>query len=195
MELHMTFKFLKIIGIGFIMSVSSLANATLIDNGDYSTDNESGLDWLDWTLTKDKTQAEALTLYSSEGWRIATKSEALSLMDNIYGVDLDSAPYNYIAMTTVADYAAKTALFESMLGSTTGSLSNTYATIEGVGLFGIDPGTIYGASTPLYFGATDFKSWAMGVALVKKVAVPEPAIIALFGLGLVGIGLARRRQS
>mgnify|MGYP000249676154 CR=1 FL=1 len=31
----MNCKFLKIIGIGFILSVSTLANATLIDYGDY----------------------------------------------------------------------------------------------------------------------------------------------------------------
>jgi hypothetical protein len=54
----MTFKFLKIIGIGFILSVSTLANATLIDNGYYSTDTESGLDWFDWTETLNDTQAE-----------------------------------------------------------------------------------------------------------------------------------------
>jgi hypothetical protein len=34
-----------------------------------------------------------------------------------------------------------------------------------------------------------------GVALVRSVTVPEPSIIALFGLGLVGIGFARRRRS
>jgi hypothetical protein len=29
----------------------------------------------------------------------------------------------------------------------------------------------------------------------RLVAVPEPSIIALFALGLVGVGFARRRQS
>jgi hypothetical protein len=72
----MTFTFLKIIGIGFILSVSTLANATLIDNGDYTTDTESGLDWLDWTETLSDTQSEALAEFSGDGWRIATATEA-----------------------------------------------------------------------------------------------------------------------
>jgi hypothetical protein len=129
------------------------ANAALIDNGDYSTDDESGLDWLDWTLTANKTQAEALTLYSSAGWRIATKSEAIGLMDNVYGIDVGSEPSTFVAMLTVADYASKTAIFLGGVGSTTSGFSNTYATIEGVGLFGIDPATIYGATASGYYGA------------------------------------------
>jgi hypothetical protein len=33
-----------------------------------------------------------------------------------------------------------------------------------------------------------------GVALVRAASVPEPSIFALFGLGLVGIGFARRKR-
>jgi hypothetical protein len=35
----------------------------------------------------------------------------------------------------------------------------------------------------------------MGVLLIPHAYVPEPSIIALFGLGLVGIGFARSRRS
>jgi hypothetical protein len=171
------------------------ANATLIDNGDYSTDTESGLDWLDWTLTTNKTQAEALTLYSGSGWRIASKSEALGLMDNFFGVDVGAESSNWINGNAVVDFTTKAAVFGARVGLTTGWPGYAYATIVGVGLFGIDTGTVYGATNPGIYGPVSFSSSAMGVALVKVAAVSEPAIIALFSLGLVGIGFARRRQS
>jgi hypothetical protein len=85
----MMFKFLKIIGIGYLLSVSTLANATLIDNGDYTTDTESGLDWLDWTKTWDYTQSEALDEFGGAGWRIATATEANGLIDNQFGGSTD----------------------------------------------------------------------------------------------------------
>jgi hypothetical protein len=188
------FMFKKLLPLLFLFT-GFQANATLIDNGDYSTDTESGLDWLDWTLTTDKTQAEALTLYSGSGWRIASKSEALGLMDNFFGVDVGAEYSNWVGGSTVVDFASKAAVFGSRVGLTGFWPGYAYAFIEGVGLFGIDPGTIYGAANYWVVGTVGYSHWAHGVALVKVSAVSEPAIIALFSLGLVGIGFARRRQS
>jgi hypothetical protein len=73
----MTFTFLKIICIGFILSVSTLANATLIDNGDYTTDIASGLDCSQLSRIRcSNMPSEALAEFSSDGWRIATATEA-----------------------------------------------------------------------------------------------------------------------
>ena len=80
----MTFKFLKIIVLGYMLSVSTLANAILIDNGVYNTDTLSGLDWLDWNETKGNTQAQAVADWSGDGWRVATASEAQTLMLNFF---------------------------------------------------------------------------------------------------------------
>jgi hypothetical protein len=45
------------------------------------------------------------------------------------------------------------------------------------------------------WGTMGYRLTSAGASLTKVAQVPEPSIIALFGLGLVGIGFARRRQS
>jgi hypothetical protein len=185
----MMFKFLKIIGIGFILSVSTLANATLIDNGDYTTDTVSGLDWLDWTLTGNKTQAEAILMFSGAGWRIATAAEATGLIANQFGIPgVGSNGLPGVQCCWADMFDAKPLKIEELFGL-------YYATIEGPGLVGADSSYVYANYAPSVYGVIGTRmSWA-GVALVKGAAVSEPAIIALFALGLVGIGFARRRQS
>jgi hypothetical protein len=184
-------KFLKIVGIGFILSVSTLANATLIDNGDYSADTVSGLDWLDWTLTRDKTQTEALAQFGGAGWRMATSTEAVGLMENHFDVDVLGGFANGNA---IQDLAIKHDQFVALFGITHLS-DRTYSKIEGIGLIGSDGHNVLAGYLNANYGGTNQHAYYMGVALVRAAAVPEPAIIALFALGLVGIGFARRRQS
>jgi hypothetical protein len=99
----------------------------------------------------------------------------------------------------------------SLYTNTSGELSNYYFALAGNigGDFGtrdavhagwfedfavgsISTGDGLGLSQLSNFDGSHFA----GFVLVKDAAsVPEPQIIALFGLGLVGFGLARRRQS
>jgi hypothetical protein len=194
----MNCKFLKIIGIGFILSVSTLANATLIDNGDYTTDTESGLDWLDWTLTKNKTQAEALAQFSGAGWRIATGIEARGLLNDFFGTDFHG-PQEYYDTSLIPDYTVLFPQFIGLFGATSDTANinyfGTYARIDGHSLFGAQNGLIYFPNTIRSYGTPSRRYDWMGVALVKAAAVSEPAIITLFALGFAGIGFARRRQS
>jgi hypothetical protein len=167
------------------------ANATLIDNGDFTTDVESGLDWLDWTLTSDKTEAQALTKYIGAGWRVATGAEADELIVNQFGLSFSSLGITgcYGSSSCAADRVR----FVDLLGSTdyrAGSL----ATVEGYGLVGAVPNYLYKGYEFRTYGDTGYFSRDTGVALVRVAAVSEPAIIALFGLGLVGIGFARRKR-
>jgi hypothetical protein len=57
--------------------MASPGHAALIDKGGYTTDSESGLDWLDENLTAGLTYTEATTRYS--GWRPATNAEVEDL--------------------------------------------------------------------------------------------------------------------
>jgi hypothetical protein len=191
----MTFTFLKIIGIGFILSVSTLANATLIDNGDYTTDTESGLDWLDWTETLSDTQSEALAEFSGDGWRIATATEALGLLENHFGVPDDWGNDRNSADAFV-DYLPNHFKFLEMFGgfALNGMQPASHATIEGAGIYGSGHISVLAGAKGGYEAVGFKRNWS-GVALVKAAAVSEPAFIALYALGLVGIGFARRRQS
>jgi hypothetical protein len=186
----MNCKFLKIIGIGFILSVSTLANATLIDNGDYTTDTVSGLDWLDWTETVKYTQAEALFEFSGDGWRIATSSEALQLLENHFGISFGGTDvYDIRNSPALID---KRVTFTALMGSI--SPTHSYATIEGAGTFGADLMSAYAFFSPSVYGSIGWSAGWAGVALVKHTTVTEPAIITIFALGFAGIGFARRRQ-
>jgi hypothetical protein len=190
----MIFKFLKIMGIGFILSVSTLANATLIDYGDYTTDTESGLDWLDWTETNDMTQSGALALFSGEGWRIATANEAVELLENHFDVVIGGS--NDVLKQYIDDFTDLKLEFLQLFGALQGGGSST-AAIVGFGLIGVDDyrvkGGIYQIHSEVY-GGINYSSVNTGVPLVRVTDVSEPSIIALFALGLVGIGFARRRQ-
>jgi hypothetical protein len=185
----MNCKFLKIIGIGFILSVSTLANATLIDNGDYSTDTESGLDWLDWTETnKNMTQIEAVSQFSGAGWRAATGDEASGLMENYFKDFLGFGDVTYQGSNPGLTQLKMT--FAQLLGvtNTWGNDKNTYA-LAGLNLYGVDDNSII-SGTP---SGTTRGSW-VGIALTRATAIPEPTVITLFTLGLAGIGFARRRR-
>ena len=181
-------------GIGFILSVSTLANATLIDYGDYTTDTESGLDWLDWTETNDMTQSGALALFSGEGWRIATANEAVELLENHFDVVIGGS--NDVLKQYIDDFTDLKLEFLQLFGALQGGGSST-AAIVGFGLIGVDDyrvkGGIYQIHSEVY-GGINYSSVNTGVPLVRVTDVSEPAIIALFALGLVGIGFARRRQ-
>jgi hypothetical protein len=197
----MILKFLKIIGIGLILSVSTLANATLIDNGDFTSDTESGLDWLDWTKTLNYTQSEALDEYSVAGWRIATEAEAKGLILNHFMYTMLDKN-GFVLTDSINDFSMKHVQFATLFGTTIlnpnfNTAEGSHATIEGVGYFGSENARnhLRNGDFPTSQGAVGLRSSTSGVALVQVTDVSEPSIIALFGLGLVGIGFARRRQS
>jgi hypothetical protein len=190
----MTFKFLKIIGIGFILSVSTLANATLIDNGDYSTDNESGLDWLDWSATFNMTQSVALS--SQPGWRLANFSELDQMLRKMFGPEPFVPTYTPTLFygSEIVDFVSKRDRFTNLFGVFLILPNQSESTVEGLGKFGVDQSFLYIGNSPSYFGAVEFKQEWHGVPLVRAAQVPEPSTLAILVLGLIGLSFRRLKK-
>jgi len=131
------------------------------------------------------TQAQAGSLFSSIG-TVASGTEFASVAEVVGG--------NYIGNGSVG--ADRELIWGVLASDTSDGLADwafDLAPLDGTMRFGsnrIGSLTTLSAYNVRYM---DLGAWVVSTTLVAQ--VPEPSIIALFGLGLVGIGFARRRQS
>jgi hypothetical protein len=119
-------------------------------------------------------------------------------LNGIGGWTLDAPlTYNLVSQTGVGTFSF-TRGFDSLSGTFTsagifngGSLTGfslAYAVLGGAGIFGGASGS--GASTALGTGQASFLERG-----TFSINVPEPGTLALFGLGLAGLGMRRRRKT
>lgn len=194
------------------------AQAALIDNGDYTTDTLTGLDWLDVSITVNQSitfvysQMESGGIY--EGWRYATKLEVATFWTSAGG----SGQYAGLSPGT-AHYSTEN---NGLYATVAGLWGATYGTSTS-GYIEAAVGELLAPSNPLNqdhalailrdwadyepdrYATTDFASfdWHVrvdqpfsdsGSALVRA-SVPEPASLFLVGAAFVGLALPRRRRS
>jgi len=179
---------LKAALLGLVMTVSGFASAGIIDNGNYTT-----VDGLDWTLTLNLTQTEALS--DNMGWRTATLYEMKTMMSEFFNHPLiwniNGSAENSDEVVDLATYQIS---FSELFGITAGTFGSTYAHVEGVGIIGHGG---YDAGG-LLAGFENPRSDYTGVALVRDSTeshdVPEPSTLAIFALGLMGIASRRFKK-
>jgi hypothetical protein len=223
----MMFKFLKIIGIGFILSVKKLlpilflftgfqANASVIGNLTYdgtyiSGDGRTylGIDTIasrDYTWTFNATQVDG----EYEDYRIANTADADYFIGSLFGAEddncstVDGSPTNAIC-------GAIPGWTDGLFGANFNSNADKLLFIadesisEEVGYVQIDKsGAVHQSERWGSIAREAYQSSEFGMhsyyptswLLVKDTvaSVPGPSSIALMGLGIFGIGFARRRR-
>lgn len=200
----------------------SAANAAIIDNDWYTTDTESGLDWLDVTITDGLTYEYVSTQFGSggeyEGWRYATAEEFNTLTSHYTGVSYETLSLRNRFVRIDGD---KIDGLVELLGSTldegsikwtgqTWDAANGYEEGEG---YDYTFGHLANPNNPnsSWFGwlvddQLGFDSsyvWegihepedGVGSYLVRatSTAVPEPSLWVLMGIGWISLVISRKK--
>jgi hypothetical protein len=223
----MTFEFLKIMGIGFILSVKKLlpilflftgfqANAGVIGNLTYDGTHISGdgrtylgLDTIaawDYATTLAATQVNG----EYEDYRIANNADADYFIGSLFGADADSCSTVDEAATYVSNCGTLQGWTDGVFGNTKGPSEDYIKFISSedpayfAGLLRIgstgsvmqNEGWLNTLPDPSYVGGIFNPDYPSPWLLVKDtvVSVPGPSSFALMGLGIFGIGFARRRR-
>ena len=185
-------------------------SSTILDQGIYTTDQISGLDWLDLTETNNlsynyiSSQLGAGGIY--EGWSYATSLQVADLWSN-FGIDLSAGAPTYVSgfldpniieastlLGNILNEYSSTDFSYGTLGLTADLKLGANPEMMGAYLWNPDVSSIYFPIDYTFTTPYDADLF-FGSYLIRSSVVPIPPAVWLFGSGLIGlIGLARRKS-
>ncbi len=187
-----------------LLCVAATANATITDNNSYTTDTASELDWLDVTLSRNRSYADVSSQFGVdgdfEGWRYATGDEFNTLVGNYIGTALPQGFYLPIYHTEDKIDGLVTLLGSTLDAAYIEQYGQTYDAIGGYaegdgvditwGFLAVFPGETYPwsayihdanasnydytAATGSRWGSFDYKHIELGSFLVRDTMSPIP---------------------
>jgi hypothetical protein len=217
-------KILKSLLAGYCLAIAALgltattAKAVLIDNGSTTLDTVTGLEWLDVTATIGQSYNDIIGGfggYIASGYRYANITDMCSLFgslgDAVPGCLAQTGAVEAISATssgTLVNLLGDTFLANgpSFFGVTCGVYDDGNAGDGSVGSGAIKANGFNGNCQQAAVGNTvaafannvsvnNSGNGFIGSYLVRDTNIPEPGAMALFGLGVIGAGFARRIQT
>ncbi len=189
---------------------ASPASAVLIDNSGFTTDTDTGLDWLDLTTTQG--DSVNIALANNPGWSLASENEVATLFNNAGIPTLDNSARstdfadadNLIQLLGCTEFCGTVnALSRGISAGNTADITRPFVRVAGNSPGDAPPGPGGAAQTtslqyndamgpPLAFDLTDSTA---GVYLQRN-SVPEPAVGSMLGLALLTlIADGRKKRS
>ena len=183
-----------IIGFGLMLGLSSVAQATPLDLGTFSTDSASAGIYGDM-MAFDETDGLYSRYFSDDNFQVAANVVSLSF-DYLLNVGtVSNGDENEDYLVFVLDYADYLIEEGDLNTSTTDILSFS-------GSYTLDLAAFQGQTISLSFGMEggwdDYGLSSMGNFSnfdIQTAPVPEPATMLLFGTGIAGLIGARRRKA
>jgi hypothetical protein len=206
-------KFLVVTAAVFAMSAT--ARAGLISLGDITRDTNTGLEWLDVTLTAGQSLNDVMAgPYVANGWSIATTDQFGSLARRYVGEPAFTPTDHFFSLLRGGRAMS---LLGCTLSVNTGLCQySTYDPLDPITFAVLGFLDDSNGASPAGFGSIvlrifhdeinimwdhfdDFydpsrRAPQVGAFLVRTTSVPEPSAITLLVIGLFGIGLARRNK-
>ena len=185
-------------------AVAAPIEADWLTSGDglVTYDSNTGLEWLDLTVTANRTYNDISSLFDVgeefEGWRYATSTELITLWNSFGGNDNFYSGYSVENKGLFSVIAPLMGDLRCNTGSCTIGTGRTMWTTQDAFVSQMYGGNISQEYIQINQGnwGVDYINSEFGSALVRVSSVPIPAAFWLFGSGLIGlIGIARRKKS